>query len=50
MDLRSNEIVLGFGHDWVNIVNTRLWLSLIDSISLKTQKGPIYFFQCNKKN
>ena len=47
MDLRSNEIVLDFGHDWVNIVNIRLWPSLIDSISPKTQEWPIYFFQCS---
>ena len=45
MDLRSNDIVSSLGHDWVNIVNIRLWLSLIDSISQKTQPWPIYFFQ-----
>ena len=27
MDLRLNEIVLEFGHDWVNIVTIRSWLS-----------------------
>ena len=45
MNLRSNEIVLGFGHDWVNIVDIRLWLNLIDTISPRTQPWPIYFFQ-----
>ena len=45
--LRSNEIVSSLGHDRVNIVNIRLWLSLIDSISQKTQPWPIYFFQCS---
>ena len=46
MDLRAIEIVSSLGHDWVNIVNIRLWLSLIDSICPKTQLWPIYFFQC----
>ena len=46
MDLRSNEIVSSLGHDWVNIVNIRLWLSLIDSICTMTQLWPINFFQC----
>ena len=41
-----NKIVSRLGHDWVNIVNIRLWLSLIDAISPKTQPWPIYFFQC----
>ena len=44
-DLRSNEIVLAFHHDRVNIVNIRLWLILIDTISPKTRPWPIYFFQ-----
>ena len=47
MDIRSNEIAPSLGHDWVNIVNIRLWLSLIDSISQKTQPWPINFFQCS---
>ena len=46
MDLRLNEIILSLGHDWVNIVNISLWLSLIDSISPKSQPWPFYFFQC----
>ena len=45
MDLRSNE-VSSLGHDWINIVNIRLLLSLIDSISQKPQPWPIHFFQC----
>ena len=45
MDLRLNEIVPSLGHDWVNIVNVRLWLSQIDSICPKTQPWPINFFQ-----
>ena len=44
MDLRSNEIVPSLGHDWVNIVSIRLWLSLIDSICVKTQQWPFKFF------
>ena len=48
MDLRSNEIVPSLGHDWVNIVNIRLRLSLIYLICRKTQPWPIYFFQCSK--
>ena len=43
MDLRSNEIVLDFGHDWVNIVNIRLWLRLIYSIC--HDSTVTYFFQ-----
>ena len=49
MDLRSNEIVLEFGHDWVNIVNIRLWLRLIYSIC--HDSTVTYFFSvhaCNK--
>ena len=45
MELRSNEIFSSLGHEWVNIVNIRLWLSLSDSICPKTQPWPIYFFQ-----
>ena len=44
MDLRSNKIVLEFGHRWVNIVNIRLWLRLIYSIC--HDSTVTYFFQC----
>ena len=45
MDLRLNEIVLGFGHD-SQYCQYQVVTGLIDSISPKTQPCPIYFFQC----